>query len=176
MDLLGRVGLLLLLLVWGRLGIMRRSRLMLDLAKLSLVVSGSSLRVGKTGPDEEEEVDDGQNPSQGAEGCAGRKCRAFAGTASVDAEAQPDRGSGGGPRPSGKPENDAQDVGHESDDAVEHVRSPDFDSDGATHDDECLDGNKDQESASSSANNKPSIWTEERDGISCKRKHYQAEH
>jgi hypothetical protein len=67
-DLLGRVWLLLLLVVRGSLGILgsrilSRGRLLLDLAELSLVVSGSSLRVGKTGPDEEQEVDDGQNPA-----------------------------------------------------------------------------------------------------------------
>jgi hypothetical protein len=42
------------------------------------------------------------------------------------------------PGPGAEPEDDAEDIGDQSDDAVEDMRSPDFDCGGTAYDDECL--------------------------------------
>lgn len=59
--------------------------------------------------------------------------------AKVAVARQPDGGRGGCPGPGAEPEDDAEDVGNQSDDAVEEVRSPDLDGSGTAYDDERLD-------------------------------------
>lgn len=145
-----------------------RSRLLLHLAQLSLVLDIRALGVGKTRADEEEEVDDGQDPmihisrrligksqrkkggslpnhgsksgatGQGAAFVLGVAGRTGAGPEEAVAR-EPDRGRGSGPCPGAEPEDDAEDVGDQGDDAVEDVRGPDLDGCGAADDDEGLD-------------------------------------
>lgn len=163
---LGRIRRLLGILS-GRIA--SRSRLLFHLAQLSLVLGIRALGVGKTRADEEEEVDDGQDPiihisrrligksqrkkergslpnhgtQRGAAGQGAAFVLGVAGRRRAGAEdavaREPDRGRGGGPRPGAEPEDDAEAVGDQGDDAVEDVRSPDLDGRGAADDDEGLD-------------------------------------
>jgi hypothetical protein len=53
---------------------------------------------------------------------------------------QPSRGRARGPRPSGKPEDDGENVADEESDAVEEVGRPDLDGGGTAIDDEAEEG------------------------------------